>query len=68
MRRYVPVNLMAGGTRGLQTASIVCGLPILLIQILMCLGLIRWFKNQKDFDLVSRVTVDGEPCLRTVEK
>jgi len=53
--------LVAGGTQGLQTVAIICGLPILVMQIAMMFGLIRWFRNQKDFDKVSKFTVDGEP-------
>lgn len=53
--------LVAGGTQALQTAAIICGLPILVMQICMVLGLIRWFKNQKTLDKVSKFTADGEP-------
>ena len=53
--------LVAGGTQGLQTTAIICGLPILVMQIAMMFGMIKWFKNQKDFDKVSKFTVDGEP-------
>ena len=53
--------LVAGGTQGLQTTAIICGLPILAMQIAMMFGLIRWFRNQKDFDKVSKFTADGEP-------
>lgn len=52
--------LVAGGTQGLQTTAIICGLPILVMQIAMMFGLIKWFRHQKDFDKVSKFTVDGE--------
>lgn len=55
------LTLVAGGTQGLQTTSIICGLPILVMQIAMMFGIIKWFRNQKDFDKVSKFTVDGEP-------
>ena len=53
--------LATGGTKALQTASIICGLPILVMQIAMSLGMIKWFKRQERFDVVSRVTADGTP-------
>lgn len=52
--------LAGGGTQGLQTTSIICGLPILVMLIIMSVGLIKWFKNQKSVDQVSRVTAGGE--------
>lgn len=53
--------LVAGGTEGLQTSVIICGLPILVMQIAMMLGLIRWFKRQREFDKVSKFDADGVP-------
>lgn len=52
--------LVSGGIAGLQTTSIICGLPILVMQIAMIIGLVRWFRNQKTMDKVSKFTVDGE--------
>lgn len=52
--------LASGGTQGLQTTSVICGLPILVVLIIMSVGLVRWLTHQKDVDKVSRVTVDGE--------
>jgi glycine betaine transporter len=57
--------LVAGGTKGLQTTSIICGLPILVMQIAMMIGIIRWVTRQKEFDLVSKYTVDNEPIPRS---
>lgn len=52
--------LVAGGIQGLQTTAIICGLPILVMQIAMAFGMVNWLLNQKKFDKVSKVTVDGE--------
>ncbi len=54
------VALVAGDQQALQTAAIICGLPILVVQIAMMFGLIHWFKNQKKYDKVSKFTADGE--------
>ena len=52
--------LAGGGTQGLQTTAIICGLPILVVLIVMSVGLVKWFRNQKEVDKVSRVTASGE--------
>jgi glycine betaine transporter len=47
------VLLVSGGASALQTSVIVCGLPILVIQILMVIGFIKAMGNLKEYDRVN---------------
>lgn len=45
--------LTTGGATALQSSVIACGLPILVIQLLMAAGYIRAMKHINEYDLVS---------------
>ncbi|WP_124328709.1 BCCT family transporter [Desulfonema ishimotonii] len=47
------VLLISGGASALQTSVIVCGLPILVLQIFMVAGYIRAMGNLKEYDKVN---------------
>ncbi|WP_273225932.1 BCCT family transporter [Geosporobacter ferrireducens] len=46
------VLLMSGGLNALQTAVVVCGLPILLLGLVMCVAYVKSMKNVEDYDMV----------------
>lgn len=46
------VLLMSGGLNALQTAVVVCGLPILLLGLVMCISYIKCMKNAEHYDIV----------------
>lgn len=52
------VLLSVGGTEALQTASIVCGLPIALLMVLMMASYYRAMKHLRQYDDYSRGDLD----------
>jgi glycine betaine transporter len=48
------VLLVSGGASALQTSVIVCGLPILVLQIVMAVGFVKAMGNLKKYDVVNR--------------
>lgn len=46
------VLLISGGVSALQTSVIVCGLPILILQLIMVISYIKAMGNLKEYDLV----------------
>ncbi|SKC35836.1 BCCT family transporter [Maledivibacter halophilus] len=51
------VLLISGGASALQTSVIVCGLPMLILQLAMGIGFIKTMKNLKSSDLTSEFIV-----------
>lgn len=47
------VLLISGGIGALQTSVIVCGLPILVLQLIMAYAYIKAMMNLKEYDLVN---------------
>lgn len=48
------VLLVSGGASALQTSVIVCGLPILVLQIVMAIGFVKAMRNLNKYDVVNR--------------
>ena len=47
------ILLVSGGTKALQTSVIVCGLPILVLQLFMVIGYFKAMGNLKEYDVVN---------------
>ncbi|CAH2214593.1 BCCT family transporter [Tepidibacter aestuarii] len=52
------ILLMSGGLKALQTAVVVCGLPILLLELIMCVGYIQCMKNAENYDVVGTFDIN----------
>jgi glycine betaine transporter len=50
------ILLVTGGASALQTSVIVCGLPILVLQIAMAVGYIKAMRDLKTYDRVNPST------------
>ncbi len=53
------ILLVTGGASALQTSVIVCGLPILILQLFMVAGYIKAMGNLKEYDKVSPPTKES---------
>ena len=53
------ILLVTGGANALQTSVIVCGLPILFLQIFMAIGYIKAMGNLKSYDRVNPPVKDS---------
>lgn len=60
------ILLLSGGLQALQTSVIVCGLPILIIQIFMCIAYIKSVVHQADYDMT--LTEEEKVALRNKNK
>lgn len=45
------VLLYSGGLHAVQTISIILGLPILILQLVMCVSALKSFRNYKQYDI-----------------
>lgn len=52
----------SGGLSALQTSVIVCGLPILILALVMVVSCIKWLKNRDEYDLT--LTDDEREFMR----
>jgi choline/carnitine/betaine transport len=57
------VLLMSGGLKSLQTAVVVCGLPILLLGLVMCVAYIKEMKKTK-LEMYNGVGDSASPAVR----
>jgi glycine betaine transporter len=52
--------LYSGGLSGVQTASIVLGLPMLVLILVMCVSALKGLKNYKEYDKTLKEGEDYE--------
>lgn len=60
------VLLISGGLGALQTASVVCGLPILVLQIVMAASYVKSMRNRSKYDLT--LTEEERAALAKTEQ
>ncbi|PAB60483.1 BCCT family transporter [Anaeromicrobium sediminis] len=57
------ILLLTGGSKALQTSVIVCGLPIIVLQIVMSVAHVKAMINAKDLDKVGTFTKREDPLI-----
>lgn len=66
------ILLFSGGLGALQTASVVCGLPIMALELVLAVGFIKAMRQRSKYDLtlteLERNTLRKEESAKKDEK